>query len=89
MRYRTLKAKYATPFRKAVVDQPTAELGQTMLMQRQRIEDASSQAAKRLTKVRTLGRSLNMIISPAAARRPETAPALKRLNELLNEDEPA
>ncbi len=89
VRYRTLKAKYATPFRKAVVDQPTAELGQTMLMQRQRIEDASSQAAKRLTKVRTLGRSLNMIISPAAARRPETAPALKRLNELLNEDEPA
>ena len=39
--------------------------------------------------VRALSGKLKMTLSPTAARRPETVPALERLTELLNEEETA
>jgi hypothetical protein len=88
VRYRTLKAKHATPFRRAIVDVATAELGEQIAAGQSRMQAEQGKEEKRLAKVRTLSRNLKMTLSPTAARRPETAPALERLNELLNEEEP-
>jgi hypothetical protein len=89
VRYRMLQAKHATPFRRALVDRATAELGEQIEAGQSRLQAEQGKEEKRIAKVRTLSRSLKMTLSPTAARRPETAPALERLNELLNEEESA
>jgi hypothetical protein len=66
----------------------TAELGEQIAAGQSRLQAEQGKEEKRLAKVRTLSRNLKMTLSPTAARRPETVPALERLNELLNEEEP-
>jgi len=87
VRYQVLKAKYATPFRRAIVDGATAELGEQIAAGQSQLQAEHGKEEKRMAKVRTLSRNLKMTLSPTAARRPETAPALERLTELLNEEE--
>jgi hypothetical protein len=87
VRYRMLKAKYATPFRHAIVDRATAALGEQIQTQQAELQAVRGQEDRRQATVRTLSRNLKMTLSPAAARRPETAPALRRLNELLEKEE--
>ena len=87
VRYRMLRAKYATPFRRAIVDRATAELGEQFQTRQAELEAARGQEEKRQATARTLSRNLKMTLSPAAARRPETVPALRRLNELLNKED--
>jgi hypothetical protein len=87
VRYKMLRTKYATPFRRAIVDGTTAELGLQIAAGQSRLQAEHGKEEKRMAKVRTLSRNLKMTLSPTAARRPETAPALERLNELLNEEE--
>jgi hypothetical protein len=89
VRYRMLKAKYATPFRQAVVDRATAELGEQIAAGQSWLQTEHGQEEKRLSKARALSGKLKMTLSPTAARRPETVPALERLTELLNEEETA
>jgi hypothetical protein len=69
------------------VDGTTAELGLQIAAGQSRLQAEHGKEEKRMAKVRTLSRNLKMTLSPTAARRPETAPALERLNELLNEEE--
>jgi len=87
VRYRMLRAKYATPFRRAVVDGATAELGEQIAAGESRLQAEHGQEEKRQAKARKLSRGLNMTLSPTAVRRPETVGALERLNELINEEE--
>ena len=87
VRYRMLRTKYATPFRRAIVDGATVELGRQIEAQEARLQIEQGREVKRQAKARAIGRNLNMTLSPTAARRPETAPALERLSELLNEEE--
>jgi hypothetical protein len=85
-RYRILQAKLSTPFRRTIADHATVILGTEMAIQRNQIETRQQAENKQLARTRKTARELGMNISPNAARRPETAPALERLNELLNED---
>jgi hypothetical protein len=87
VRYKMLRTKYATPFRRAIVDGATADLGRQIEAGQARAGAERNQEERRQTKLRTLSRSLKMTISPTAARRPETLPAVERLTELLKEDE--
>jgi chaperonin cofactor prefoldin len=87
VRYRMLKSKFAMPFRRVIADAATAELGTRMEAERSRVAAARSQEQRQQGKVRKLSRGLNMAVSDRAARRPETAPALERLTELMNEVE--
>lgn len=87
VRYKTLKAKHAMPFRHAIVDRATAELGEQIAAGQSRMQVEQGREEKRQTKVRTLSRNLKMTLTPTAERRPETVPALERLTELLNEEE--
>jgi hypothetical protein len=86
-RYRVLKAKCALPFRQAIVDRVTAELGQQMETKTVQLQIEKGQEVKRQARARSISRNLKMTLSPTAARRPETVPALERLSELLNEEE--
>lgn len=85
-RYRILRAKFSTPFRRTIADSDTVRLGAEIATQRSEIETRQKSETKQLARTRKTARDLGLIISPTAARRPETAPALERLNELLNED---
>jgi hypothetical protein len=87
VRYRMLKSKYATPFRRVVMDEATAELGTQIEAGQAQLAAARNQDQRQQGKVRKLSRGLNMRVPELAARRPETAPALERLQELLKEDE--
>ncbi|HOC57903.1 MAG TPA: hypothetical protein PKI20_19950 [Verrucomicrobiota bacterium] len=87
VRYRMLRTKYATPFRRAVVDGATADLGRQIEAQQAQTRAEQGQEARRQTKLSSLSRNLNMTLSPAAARRPETLPAVERLSQLLKEEE--
>jgi hypothetical protein len=86
-RYRILKARYSVPFRATVADMETVSLGREIAAQQTALTARREQEAKHQTKTRTAARNLNITLSPTAARRPETAPALERLNELLNDEE--
>jgi hypothetical protein len=87
VRYRMLKSKFATPFRRVIADAATVELGTRINAEQTRVAAARSQEQRQQGKLRKLSRGLNMAISDRAARRPETAPALERLTELMNEVE--
>ncbi len=87
VRYRMLRTKYATPFRRAIVDGSTADLGRQIESQEAQARAEQGQEARRQTKLRSLSRNLKMTLSPAAARRPETLPAVERLSELLKDEE--
>jgi hypothetical protein len=85
VRYRILRAKYATPFRRVIVDRATAELGEQFQTQQAELEAARGQEERSQATARTLSRNLKMTLSPVAERRPETVPALRRLSELFSE----
>jgi hypothetical protein len=87
VRYKMLRTKYVTPFRRAIVDGATEDLGRQIEAQHAQAGAERNQEERRQTKLRTLSRNLKMTISPTAARRPETLPAVERLTELLNEEE--
>ena len=87
VRYRMLRAKYAMPFRHAIVDRATAALGEQIQTRQAELEAVRGQEDRRQATARSLSRNLNMTLSAAAARRPETIPALRRLNELLSKEE--
>jgi hypothetical protein len=81
VRYRMLRTKYATPFRRAVVDQATAELGGQMEAQRAAVRTRQDQRAKAQ---RVYGR-LNAV-APAGART-EQIEAMEDLNRLLKQED--
>ena len=61
-RYRMLRAKYTTPFRRAVVDEATAELGEQIAAGQSRLEAEQGTEQRRLAKARTLSRNLKMTL---------------------------
>lgn len=88
VRYRMLRSKFTMPFRRVIADAATAELGTRIEAEQSRVADARNREQRQQGKVLKAARGLNMVVTERAARRPETAPALERLSELLNEEEP-
>lgn len=82
-RFNVLKSKFPMPQRKSLIDARTLQLGAQIEEQKGRIKTEQAQTQK----VRRLANNLNMAVPESAARRPETAPALARLDELLNEED--
>jgi hypothetical protein len=89
VRYRTLHSKFARPFRRNLVDAETAELGRNMADQRATLEASQKKEQAVESKARKISRELRMPVRPETLRRPETVPALERLQELLATTDPA
>lgn len=86
-RYRILKARHAIPFRRMVADRDAVELGAEIGEQRAAIESQTREQDRQQGKVRKLSSKLNITVPLGRTLRPETAPALERLAELLDDKE--
>jgi hypothetical protein len=86
-RYRTLKSKYALPFRANIVDAKTAEFGRAVAEQHAEIAAEQKEQRQLTTKARQLSEKFGVKIRADQLQRPEAVPALERLNELLNAEE--
>jgi hypothetical protein len=87
VRYRMLKTKYATPFRRAVVDRATAELGEQIAAGQSRLQTEHGQEEKRQAKASKVYSRLRMVAPENAARRPGMIEAAEQLDKLLKEEE--
>ena len=63
VRYRTLKSKFATPFRRAIVDAETAELGKAITAGQARITEQRDQEQKQQTRLNKLATALGTRVS--------------------------
>jgi len=86
-RYRTLKAKFSVPFRRGVPDTDTVAPGVEMATQQNAVQTRRAEQDKQESRVRKASSKLGITVPPTAARRPETAPALERLSQLLSEED--
>ncbi len=83
VRYRTLRAKFATPFRRVIVDAQTARLGNEIQAQHATLEKERRQTKKRQVRARKVYGRLNLT-APADAP-PDRIEAAERLEKLLKE----
>lgn len=84
--FRAMESKFGLRYRRNIVSPETEALSAEVRAGQARVTEQRTEETRRETKVRKLSRKLKMTLPASAARRPETAPALERLNELLNED---
>jgi hypothetical protein len=89
VRYSDLKQRFATSFRRNLVDAPTAELGQAIERDQDLLRAEQKEEKSRIAAGQKLCRALNMPTPFHAPQRPETLPALARLKELMETEEPA
>mgnify|MGYP001582843297 CR=1 FL=1 len=83
VRYSDLKRRFATPFRRNLVDAQTGDLGQAFQRAEEDAKATQRAAANRVNKVRNISGRLNMPMPHAAARSEEATRAAERLAELL------
>lgn len=83
VRYSDLKQRFATPFRRNLIDAQTGDLGQAFQRAEEAAQATQQAAAKRINKVRNISNRLNMPMPHAAARSEEATRAAERLAELL------
>ena len=83
-RYRTLKARHATPVRPMIADRAAIELGAEIGQRRAAVELEQSKDTRRLAKGAALSRGIGMGISDEHLRRPGVVEDAEQLNELLN-----
>jgi hypothetical protein len=81
VRYRTLRAKFATPFRRVIVDAQTAQLGNEIQAHQAALEIERRQAKQRQVRARKVYGQLNLT-APADAP-PDRIEAAERLGKLL------
>jgi hypothetical protein len=86
-RYRMLRTKHATPFRRAMVDRATAELGEQIAAGQSRLQTEHGQEEKREAKASKVYSRLRMVAPENAARRPGMIEAAEQLDKLLKEEE--
>ena len=84
VRYRTLKAKFARPFRRNLVDAQTSELGREIEQQKAAVESGVKREQATLAKARKISRELGMPVPPRL--RPETLSALEELKEMMADE---
>jgi hypothetical protein len=90
VRYRTLKAKYATPFRRAMVDVATAALGEQIAAGEAELKTERRQEKDRQVRLRALRNSdIGDIADFLPANSPERLAAAEQLASLLKEDDSA
>jgi hypothetical protein len=83
VRYRTLRAKFSTPFRRVIVDEQTARLGNEIQAQQAALEVERRQAKQRQVRARKVYGRLNLTAPANAA--PDRIEAAERLEKLLQE----
>jgi hypothetical protein len=86
VRYKTLRAKYATPFRKAIVDRATAQLGEKMAAGQARVAAQKDQEQRRQGGVHRRARELG-IRADLAENSERTQSALDLMAEARREHE--
>jgi hypothetical protein len=86
-RYRVLKARRQTAFRRTITDRETIELGEQIGQGRVALETEQRENQRRENAAGTITRQLGIALTPDKLRRPGVASAAKRLQELL-ESEP-
>jgi hypothetical protein len=87
VRYRMLKSKFATPFRRVIADAATAELGARFEAERSRVSAERSSQQRQQTKARKTFSRLGMAVAAGRPLRPGQAEAAERLNSFLNEED--
>ena len=86
-RYRVLKARFSTPFRRTIADTKTVSLGVEMAQQQNRVTAARTEQQQQQTKARKAFNRVGMNIPANRPLRPGQADAADRLAELLAEEE--
>jgi hypothetical protein len=85
--YRTLKAKADRAFRPNVMHPDNARFGEEIQSQTNAVRIKLKEETSRVNRTRRAARQIGMVAASADLVRPETAPALERLSEMLAEDE--
>ena len=83
--YCTLKAKFAPKFRQNIVAAATVELGNAFNAEIGKAETKARETRGRFDRTHRAARALNLTPSQAALQRPEAAPALEGLPDILKE----
>jgi hypothetical protein len=84
VRYRMLKSKFATPFRRVIADAATAELGARIEAEQSRVSAERSSQQRQQTKARKISSRLGMIVGGGRPLRPDQVEDGEWLNSFLN-----
>jgi hypothetical protein len=86
VRYRMLRSKFARPFRRAIVDAETAELGRKIDTGERELEHKAAEAGRRQAQALKAFSRAGLVVPKDRPLRLGQAEAAERLAELLNED---